>query len=236
MSEASTSVGFNFDPVSWFTDGQSDTALNDNRWMNDFNWKQSLRNEQLQNDQFQFNKELALHGIKMRADDAVAAGFHPLVGAGVNPAGGSSGGFGGTSFIGADTSSRRSSSGTSVGVSQNIGRAKAATMTEIEKEAAQAQLESIRANTAESMARKALADYELQKLRNSPQFPPLSQDFMDKDGSIVTLNHPDAANSLNSDLLYSLYRSVGNVPRRLKQHWSDDNRFWSREMNKPRRY
>lgn len=199
-------LNFNFDPVSWFDDG-SDTASNDTRFMNDFAWKQSLRNEELQREQFNFNKDLAKHGIKMRADDAIAAGFHPLVGAGVNPAGGSSGGFGTPAFVGAHQSSSRGS-GTSVGISQSISRAQAATMTESEKAMNQAQLESIRANTAESMARKALADYELQKLRGTPPIPPATQNYRDADGNIITLNHPDVEASLRSDPVRMWSRSI----------------------------
>lgn len=167
------------------------TAENDRRWMNDFNWKQSLRNEELQNEQFKFNKELALHGIKMRADDAIAAGFHPLVGAGVNPSGGSSGGFGGTSFIGGDSPRRGSSGGSSIGFSQDIGRAKVATMTQDEKILRAAQLAEIQANTAESMARKALAEREMSMLGATPPIPSKYNQFRDENGNVVNRLNPE---------------------------------------------
>lgn len=227
MGEQQTTAGFNFnfDPVSWFDDG-SDTATNDRRFMNDWNMKMQERNEA-------FQHELAEHGIKMRVNDAIDAGLHPLVGAGVNPA---SGQFGSPIFAGDAAPSGRSGS-TSVGFSQNIGRASSSTMTQMEREMAQANLEGIRANTAESMARKALAEYELQQLRNKPPFPPLEQQYRDSDGRMVTLPHPDAANAMSADPAYTWYRSlIVNPSRRIRQNWRNDNAFWSREMNKPRRF
>lgn len=234
MAETSMGLNLNLNPSEWF--GGSDTAESDRRYMNDWNMKMAERNEKFQHEQFEWNKQLNLHGIKMRADDAIAAGFHPLVGAGVNPAGGHSGGFGGQ-VVGGDSQKSRRGAGVSVGLSQGIGRAQSATMTQMEREMAQANLEGIRANTAESEARKALAEYELEQLRGKPPFPPLEQQYRDSNGRIVTLPHPDAANAMSADPAYTWYRSlIVNPSRRIRQNWRNDNAFWSREMNKPRRY
>lgn len=67
--------------LGMFGDGGSDTALNDQRFMNDFAWKQALRNETRQ-------WQLATGGLQIRAADAEAAGIHPLAAMGINPAGG----------------------------------------------------------------------------------------------------------------------------------------------------
>lgn len=193
-------LNLNLDPQSWFSGGDSDTASNDARFMNDFAWKQSLRNEQLQRDQFQFNKDLATHGIRMRAADAEAAGFHPLVGAGVNPAMGSSNSFGGTSFVGAHSSAPKSSP-FSLGFSQSISRAKAATMTEQEKVLAAAELARIQASTAESHARIALAQREMSLLGKTPPIPSKYQQVTLPSGGFENVYSPDYSQAIMSDPL-----------------------------------
>lgn len=191
-------LNFNVDPFavanSWFGPGGGGMAGDDVRWMNDFTWKQSLRNEE-------FQHQLATHGIRMRAADAEAAGFHPLIGAGVNPA---SGQFGGALFN--QPSPKMSGSGINMGA--NISRAQAATMTETDKALSQAQLEGIRANTAESLARKTLAELEIARLNQTPSIPEATQQYRDEDGNIITLNHPDVDAALRSDPIRMWGRSI----------------------------
>lgn len=135
------------------------TAENDIRWMNDFAWKQSLRNEQ-------FQQDLANHGIKMRVDDAVRAGLHPLVGAGINPA---SGGWSGPAFNQPQPKQQMGGGGASMGV--NISRAVDATRSPEERELMALQLENARADTARSQAERDIANLELQRMRLNPPMP-----------------------------------------------------------------
>lgn len=188
------------------------TAQNDVRWMNDFNWKQSLRNEQFQHD-------LAEHGLKMRVDDAVSAGLHPLVGAGINPA---SGGWSGAAFnqpIPKSQPDLRSASG-----AVNISRAVQTTMTDQEKLLQAAELQRLLADTAESQARKALADKQLAELVNSPSSMPVPnkyQSFRNPDGSITQGYSSDYSQSIMSDPMgmwaQSLKKSFGGP---------DNDAFW----------
>lgn len=71
--------------------GTEGLSTADQRWLADFQWKQSLRNEDLQRqqyqfakDQFEYQKQLNQHGLKWRVDDAVSAGLHPLTALGSN--------------------------------------------------------------------------------------------------------------------------------------------------------
>lgn len=65
--------------------GTAGLSKDDARFVADFEMKQSLRNEQFQND-------LAKMGIRMKVADAEAAGLHPLAALGVNTASNSFGG------------------------------------------------------------------------------------------------------------------------------------------------
>lgn len=149
--------------------GMSDTQKNDQRFMNDFAWKQALRNEQFQHD-------LARHGLKMRVDDATEAGLHPLVGAGINPA---QGGWSGAAFtgVGSDRPQRdfsylgEAGSHFSRAMGANINRAVDATRSPEERELQALQLENARANTARSQAERDMANLELERMRQNPPMP-----------------------------------------------------------------
>lgn len=67
-------------------DNNETLSRSDQRWMADFQWKQSLRNEEFQREQFERNS------LSGRAAEAARLGFHPLTALGINPASG--GGFG----------------------------------------------------------------------------------------------------------------------------------------------
>lgn len=110
--------------------GGSDTAANDARFMNDFAWKQSLRNEE-------FQKQLATQGIRMRVADAEAAGIHPLAALGVNPSGGGN-------FASAFTQPIPRDKPQWQGLGQDISRAVHAMTTPEEKQYKMLQLEKMK--------------------------------------------------------------------------------------------
>lgn len=137
--------------------GMTEGQRRDERFMNDFAWKQSLRNEA-------FQHELATHGIRMRVADAEAAGLHPLVGAGINPA---SGGFGGTAF--SQSASSRPSLGSKLqNMGQSIERAAMATASREEKASKMLQLENMRINN--EIAKVELAS-RLKDFHRTPSMP-----------------------------------------------------------------
>lgn len=114
---------------------------------------EGARNREFQAEQAgidrQMAREFAENGIRMRVNDAVAAGLHPLVGAGVTPisyspvsvgGGGSGGGY------------HTSSTG------QDISRAIQATLTKDEREVDKLKLDLLRSQIAETDARAGYYD------------------------------------------------------------------------------
>lgn len=174
----------------------------DQRWLADFQWKQSLRNED-------FQHQLATNGIRLRVADAEAAGLHPLVGAGINPASGSFGmpisGGGGGESSGSKFASKLSDLG------QNISRAAASTMTQDERlmlhaNALKAQSE---ADLAHSQA--ALARAQTAQLGKNPPIPNAHTLIRNDDGSFSTINNPDLAGAIMSDPLGMWGTAVHNT-------------------------
>lgn len=92
---------------------------------------------------FEFQENLAKHGIRWRMEDAAEAGIHPLAAMGMNPAGGaptqvfSSGG-------GSSTSSSGNLFRSLSGLGQNLSRAAAAGQTSFEREASALNLRKLR--------------------------------------------------------------------------------------------
>lgn len=113
--------------------GQEGLDEGTQRWLADFQWKQSLRNEQFQHD-------LAEKGIRMRVADAEAAGLHPLAALGASPSGGGS--F--SSAFGGNPSYKRSIGDGLQNMGQNIDRAVMAMTTPEEKQMKQLQLQKMR--------------------------------------------------------------------------------------------
>lgn len=98
--------------------GPTGSQIDDQRFMNDFAWKQALRNEQYQRNYMQ-----------VRAADAEKAGFHPLAALGVNVGSGpQQAAFAGT---GPGRPPRDTSGMQALG--QNLSRAQSAMATEQEK-------------------------------------------------------------------------------------------------------
>ena len=214
----------------------------DQRWLADFQWKQSLRNED-------FQHELATHGIRLRVADAEAAGLHPLVGAGINPASGSFGmpisGGGGGESSGSKFASKLADMG------QNISRAAASTMTQDERlvlhsNAMKAQSE---ADLARSQA--ALARAQTAELGKKPPIPNAHTLIRNDDGSFSTINNPDLAGAIMSDPLGMWGTAVHNTVSDIKHSpkWDipgnfisgyryrtdEDARGWDRRRYPPKR-
>lgn len=210
-------------------DGSSDTAVNDTRFMNDFAWKQSLRNEE-------FQKELARNGIRMRVADAEAAGLHPLVGAGINPA---SGGFSTSGFVGAQQNpSPRQFNAPSFG--QNISRAAAATMTEEERLLMHANTQKALAEADFAQSQAALARRQVANLGKTPPIPKSHIQIMNEDGSISTINNPDIAGAIMSDPLGMWGTSLSNTGdsiRRVRNayKWTDPRGWRTIEAERDQR-
>lgn len=181
-------IQFGINLGDFFNKG-SDTAANDTRFMNDFAWKQSLRNEE-------FQRDLAQHGLRWRTEDAQRAGLHPLVGAGINPA---QGGWSGPAFVGAPESRR--GSGVTASYSQDVSRARAATMTAEEKEIRALELARLQADTAESFARKAIAERELAQMGKTPPMPQKYIQIVNEHGDVETIYNPDIAAAMMADPL-----------------------------------
>lgn len=142
--------------LNHFGGGQgSDTALNDQRFMNDFAWKQSLRNEDYMRNYMQY-----------RTQDAEKAGIHPLAALGVNTGSGPSG----AAFVGADQSPRPNAfdlgSDLAHGMGQNISRAVLAQKTQDEREMHQASLARVQAETDFIHAQRAESEKRLQAPEN----------------------------------------------------------------------
>lgn len=141
--------------LSHFGGGGSDTAMNDQRFMNDFAWKQALRQEE-------YNNFYTQNYMQIRAKDAAAAGLHPLAALGVNVASGPTS----AAFSGSGGSGRRNAydlgSDMAHTMGQNISRAVAAQKTADERILMQAQLEKnaaeidlVQAQAAETRMRTA---------------------------------------------------------------------------------
>lgn len=180
--------------------GQSDTAINDQRWMNDFAWKQSLRNEQ-------FQMDLANHGIRMRVDDAERSGLHPLVGAGINPA---SGGWSGAAFNSPDSNRPNRWGNAMSGLGQDISRASMARATEQERSLNEAQRVKL---LAEADQASSAAD-----LNRRSGLPPPTPSMVDKympyrlpDGSIEWVYNPMYAMGLGADPIRTWRNSAQNI-------------------------
>lgn len=142
--------------------GGSDTAASDARFMNDFAWKQALRNEEEQ-------KLLAREGIRMRVADAEAAGIHPLAAIGVNPAGGGQFGSGGVSPI-----DRQNPMGPALSnMGQNLSRAAAMMATRQEHEMHDANIDLLRQNKEFVIQQIAESKARIRSMGN-PEPQPLS--------------------------------------------------------------
>lgn len=182
--------------------GSQGLSRDDQRWMADFSWKQSLRNEQ-------FQQDLARNGIRMRVDDAVAAGLHPLVGAGINPA---SGGFSAGLFGGSPEMPKSRNFDFVGNAGQNIARAMTSTMTQDERLIQHANAIKAEAEADFAQSQALLARREVNGMGRTPPIPSHIQ-IQNPDGSSSMINNPDIAGGLMSDPLGAWGTSIHNTTR-----------------------
>lgn len=129
----------------------SGSAGDDARFMNDFAWKQSLRNEEYQKNYLQY-----------RSADAIAAGLHPLAALGVNVGSGPSA----AAFSGVIPKSNPYSDMSNLG--QNTSRALLAQATAQERMLAEATVQKLGAETRQA---NSLASY-YDRMPNTTGTPP----------------------------------------------------------------
>lgn len=109
-----------------FSDGgMSDGQKRDQRFLADFQMKQSLRNEEFQREQFERNS------LTGRAAEAQRLGFHPLTALGINPSSG--GGFGSSINMPADIRDSGSKWRSLSDMGQNLQRAASVMSTPAER-------------------------------------------------------------------------------------------------------
>lgn len=186
---------------NFFGGDKQGLSRDDQRFLADFQWRQSLRNEQFQN-------QLATHGIRMRAADAEAAGIHPLAALGMNPVGGSPVSLNFSAGGGGESPSRWGNAFSGLG--QDISRAAMATATPEERAERAARVSSMEADTAESKVRKAVAEESLRQMRNPPM-PQAYQLYGMPDGSKMMYYTPEFANAIQADPFQMYGRSWENV-------------------------
>lgn len=175
--------------MSIFGNQGSDTALNDQRWMNDFAWKKALRDEAFQNN-------YATNYMQIRAADAEKAGLHPLAALGVNPASSSPTV---AAFTGVqDMKRNRDYSGVGQ-MGQDISRAILAQKTAEERATYQANLERTKAETDFIRAQ----ELEVRKRTGMPSNPPAPDPYGRTTGDIsgvpnkhILIRNPNGSYSL----------------------------------------
>lgn len=140
--------------------GSEGLSRDDQRWLADFQWKQSLRNEHFQRNY-----------VQLRSRDAEKAGIHPLAALGIQPAG-----FG-QAIVGAPEDSGRNrwdnAADMTSRLGQDISRAVSATATPEEKLLRRAQLAT---EIQQARAMSAEADLKLAQARDlerNPSVPPV---------------------------------------------------------------
>lgn len=178
----------------FFGGGSEGLSRDDQRFMADFQWKQALRNEEFQN-------LLARQGIRMKVEDAKAAGLHPLAALGINP---SSGSFG-TAFSTGQASHEGGLGRGLENLGQNISRASMAMASPMEKQFKQLQLQKM-------STENEILNTELQQRRNALMAPGTGQGV------------PSSNPNLNLGQTDAIQSRVTDIP--LRRTFSDADRPW----------
>lgn len=126
--------------------------------------------------------EFAKNGIRMRVADAVAAGLHPLVGAGVTPYQGSPIGVGGSQATSPGYSSSH--------MGQDISRAIGAVQTSEEREAERLKLDLLRSQINETDMRSWALANEIERKNELARHPPGANPELPPDARGVTKTVP----------------------------------------------
>lgn len=159
----------------------------------------------LSSQNLQFQKELAKNGVRWRVEDAVAAGLHPLVGAGINPASASP-----VTYMPGSVDQRRDIGEGISRMGQGIARSQLAKATEDERLLNHAQIEKLKADA--DMSRAAAAE-SLARIKNMGLPPPTPvpdkyKAYKLPDGSTEMALSPDYSASIMSDPLSMWATSV----------------------------
>lgn len=150
--------------------GRSDTADSDTRFMNDFAWKQALRQED-------FQRDLAYNSMSIRSRDAERAGIHPLAALGINPAGGQSVGVSFNPVDGVRENRWDRAAAMTRDLGQDVSRAVSAQATPEEKAMRVAQLATEIAQKNALDAETALKMAQANDIRKNPSTPGVDPDL-----------------------------------------------------------
>lgn len=192
--------------------GSSGLSTEDQRWLADFNWKQSLRNED-------FQHQLATQGIQMRVKDAEAAGLSPLVGAGIPPY---QGGIATPVFGSGATDPGKGEAWSGLSrMGQNLGRAMMAQETEVDRKMKEEQLRKLHADADFAQQQALQSKIATDKMQLPPPAPVASKSFVrlqNADGTYdiypsdaVAQTHPDYFSRLGWYLDNRVVPSVENI-------------------------
>lgn len=163
----------------------------------------------LNRENMDFQQEMSRHGLRVRVEDAVSAGLHPLVGAGINPTP-----YSPTSAVfnqGDPSGSRFGHMGEAVSrMGQDVSRAMLARATEDERKTNEAHRIKLLAE-----ADAATSQAELNRRTNLPPATPTPQDkyvgYRQPDGSIEWVYNPLYAMGLGADPIRMYRNSAGNI-------------------------
>lgn len=191
--------------------GQKLTAgqREDQRWMNDFAWKQSLRQERL-------GEELLHNRLLWTTNDAMRAGLHPLAALGVNSASGPSvaANFTGSGPSGGPNAMELAGELTH-NLGQNVSRAMLAQKSSEERALATAILNKTNSegNYADALATEARV--RTMNMQNPPPMPPMNQSnkyqlVKSPNGQWEWILGPEASQGIMSDPIKMWTESINN--------------------------
>lgn len=181
--------------------GGSDTAVNDQRFMNDFAWKQALRNEDYQHNYMQY-----------RSRDAQLAGLHPLAALGVNVGSGPSA----AAFTGVENFSRNRAFGDMSHLGQNTSRALLSQATADERALSAATINKINSEADFAQASAAEARKRTASMGLPPPMPDMAKSnkyqlVKNAMGRYEWILSPEASQGIMSDPIKMWANSLENA-------------------------
>lgn len=212
--------------------GSEGLSRDDQRFLADFQWKQSLRNES-------FQQEMARNGISIRAADAERAGLHPLAALGISP---SSGGGFGTAFGGSPASRGPSPFADSLrSMGQDVSRAAAAVSSREQRMAMALDLENKQLNN--DYMREMIENASWERMRQvGPPFPtpPKPQNAFksvrNADGSISKIPTDEASMAIGNNFWRNLDWNISNKLMPFGDRDRKSMQIQPRRSNAPWRY
>lgn len=197
------------------TGGQSGLSSDDQRWLADFNWKQSLRNEEFSHkqyeEQFAWQQQLAQHGLSMTIEDAAKYGISPLAAIGGGRAQASPiSVMGGGGPVSGPSVSRDSRADAIMHAGQNVSRAITATQDRYTR--ASEQLDLARKTKENDLLDVQLANakFQLAKQVGTQGIPAAYQAIRNRDGSTSYIPSEEAARGAHAESFGPLMWSIHN--------------------------